>query len=120
MPYLAIVPTASVIQCSQKRGSELSEDVQKIHPGFEIECKKIWSPSRVRIFFGHCCFASSLNIAVSAIALRNDNLFDSLDVLLTVHLGITLANDQLDAQLLYFIIRLLQSSTCFDHRRAHD
>ena len=40
-------------------------------------------------------------------------------VLLTVHLGITLANDQLDAQLLYFAIRLLQSSTCFVHRRAH-
>ena len=32
---------------------------------------------------------------------------------------ITLANDQLDAQFLYFIIRLLQSSTCFEQRRAH-
>ena len=31
----------------------------------------------------------------------------------------TLVNDQLDAQFLYFIIRLLQSSTCFEHRRAH-
>ena len=31
----------------------------------------------------------------------------------------TLANDQLDAQFLYFIIRLLQSSTCFEQRRAH-
>ena len=36
------------------------------------------------------------------------------DVLLTVHLSITLVNDQLDAQLLYFIIRLLQFSTCFE------
>ena len=27
---------------------------------------------------------------------------------------LTLVNDQLDAQLLYFIIRLLQSSTCFE------
>jgi hypothetical protein len=31
----------------------------------------------------------------------------------------TLANDQLDAQFLYFIIRLLQSSTCLEQRRAH-
>ena len=30
-----------------------------------------------------------------------------------------LAKDQLDAQFLYFIIRLLQSSTCFEQRRAH-
>ena len=41
------------------------------------------------------------------------------DVVLTVHLSITLVNDQLDAQLLYFIIHLLQSSTCFEQRRAH-
>ena len=33
------------------------------------------------------------------------------NVLLTAHLSVTLVNDQLDAQLLYFIIRLLQSST---------
>ena len=32
---------------------------------------------------------------------------------------LTLANDQLDAQFLYFIICLLQSSTCFEQRRAH-
>ena len=40
-------------------------------------------------------------------------------VLLTVHLSITLVNDQLVAQFFYFIIRLLQSSTCFEQRRAH-
>jgi hypothetical protein len=43
----------------------------------------------------------------------------NFDVLLTVHLHITLATDQLDAQLLYFTILLLQSSTCFEQRRAH-
>ena len=32
---------------------------------------------------------------------------------------ITLANDQLEARLLYFIIRLLQSSTRFEQRRTH-
>ena len=41
------------------------------------------------------------------------------DVLLTVYLSMILANDQLDAQFLYFIIRLLQSSTCFGQRRAN-
>ena len=34
-------------------------------------------------------------------------------------LCITLVNDQLDAQLFYFIICLLQSSTCFEQRRVH-
>ena len=32
---------------------------------------------------------------------------------------LTLVNDQLYAQFFYFIIRLLQSSTCFEQRRAH-
>ena len=32
---------------------------------------------------------------------------------------VTLVNDQLDAQFFYYIIRLLQSSTCFEQRRAH-
>jgi hypothetical protein len=32
---------------------------------------------------------------------------------------IILASDQLDAQILCFIISLLQSSTCFEQRRAH-
>ena len=41
------------------------------------------------------------------------------NILLTVHLGTTLGNDQLDALFLYFIIRLLQSSTCFEQRCAH-
>jgi len=31
----------------------------------------------------------------------------------------SLVNDQLGAQLFYFIIRLLQSSTCFEQRHAH-
>ena len=31
----------------------------------------------------------------------------------------TSGNDQLDTQLLYFIMCLLQSSTCFEQRRAH-
>ena len=41
------------------------------------------------------------------------------DVLLSVHLSINLGNDQLDTRLTYFIIRLLQSSTCFEQRRAY-
>ena len=40
-------------------------------------------------------------------------------VLLTVHLSINLVNDQLYTQFFYFIICLLQSSTCFVQRRAH-
>jgi hypothetical protein len=39
-------------------------------------------------------------------------------VLLTMHLSIILANDQLDAQIFCFIISLLQS-TCFEQRCAH-
>ena len=33
--------------------------------------------------------------------------------------SMALANDQLDAQLIYFIIRLVQTSTCIEQRRAH-
>ena len=40
-------------------------------------------------------------------------------VVLTVHLSLTLVNDQLDIKLFHFIIRLLQSSTCFEQRCAH-
>ena len=45
---------------------------------------------------------------------QNTGLF--FDVLLTLHLSITLVNDQLDAQLFYFIILLLQSPTCFEQK----
>ena len=31
----------------------------------------------------------------------------------------SLVNGQLDAQFFYIIIRLLQSSTCYEQRRAH-
>jgi len=34
-------------------------------------------------------------------------------------LYMALVNDQLDTQLFYFILRLLQSSKCFEQRRAH-
>jgi len=39
-------------------------------------------------------------------------------VLLTVHLSISLDNDQLDAHLLYFTVRPLQSSTYFVDRAS--
>ena len=52
----------------------------------------------------------------SILSTANINFFG---VLLTVHLSITLVNDQHDAQFLYFIICLLQSYTCFEQRRAH-
>ena len=45
--------------------------------------------------------------------------FCCFDVLLSMHLSINLANDQHDAQFLYFIMRLLQSSVCFEQRLAH-
>jgi hypothetical protein len=41
----------------------------------------------------------------------------NFDVSLTMHLSITLANDQLDAQIL--LIHLLESSTCFEQYLAH-
>jgi len=41
------------------------------------------------------------------------------NILLNVHLSTTLVSDQPDAQFLYSIILLLQSSTCFEQRCAH-
>jgi len=40
-------------------------------------------------------------------------------VVLAKQTFISLTNDQLEAQFFYFIIRLLQSSTFFEQRRAH-
>jgi len=37
----------------------------------------------------------------------------------SIYVRINSVNDQLDAQFFYFIIRLLQLSTCFEQRRAH-
>jgi hypothetical protein len=39
-------------------------------------------------------------------------------ILLTVHIGIILVNDQLDAKFFFFIC-LFQFSTCFEQTRAH-
>ena len=47
------------------------------------------------------------------IYVKQDKLF--FYILLTVHLSIILDNDQLNTKLLYFTIRLLWSSTCFEH-----
>jgi len=41
------------------------------------------------------------------------------DVLLTVHLSTILATDQLNAQIVVFLISLSYSSTCFEHCYAH-
>ena len=62
--------------------------------------------------------ATSANLCLGLLSFHNISIH-SFNVLLTVHLSITLVNDQLDAQFFYFIIRLLQSSTCFERRRAH-
>ena len=43
-----------------------------------------------------------------------DTLEEFFYVLLTVHLSISLDNDQLDAHLLYFTLCPLQSRTCFE------
>jgi hypothetical protein len=40
-------------------------------------------------------------------------------VLLTVHLGSVLVNNQLDAQFFFFRIYLFQLFTCFEHPCAH-
>ena len=45
----------------------------------------------------------------------NQNTHFIYDVLLTVHLSIILVNNQLNAQILFFIISLLYLSTCFEH-----
>ena len=62
-----------------------------------------------------------LQFIVTVRSTEYDSMLDieGLDVFLSVHLSINLVNDQLDAQFFYFIIRLLQFSTCFEQRRAH-
>ena len=43
------------------------------------------------------------------------DIYIYINVLLAVHLSISLDNDQLDTHFLYFTIRPLQSPTCFEH-----
>ena len=59
--------------------------------------------------FHFMCFVS---ITVVKYCLRKHSYFY---IFLTVHLSISLHNDQLDAHLHYFTIRPLHSSTCFEH-----
>ena len=73
--------------------------------------------SLIVIWFSILLLASLLFLLLCTITY--DFHIYNYDVLLTVHLSITLVNDQIEAQLFYFIIRLLQSSTCFEQRRAH-
>ena len=70
---------------------------------------------------GNLMFASEILecVCVSLLVHHLTYTNHSFYVLLTVLLGITSVNDKLEAQLFYFIIRLLQSSTCFEQRRAH-
>ena len=55
-----------------------------------------------------------MHLKFCVVCLITDTIFYVL-----LHLSTTLVNDQLEAQFFYFIIRLLQSSTCFEQRRAH-
>jgi len=43
----------------------------------------------------------------------------NFDVLLTVHLSIISTTDQLNTQIVFFIISLLYSCTCFEHCCVH-
>jgi len=82
--------------------------------------EKLGSHSRILMKFDICSFFEGLsrkytfhyNLTKITGTLHDDH-YTNFDVLPTVHLSITLVNDQLDAQFFYFIIRLLQSSTCF-------
>ena len=56
------------------------------------------------VFAGASCNTNTLDSCYYKTLLINIGHFD---VWLTVYLSVTLANDQLDAQFLYFIIRLL-------------
>jgi hypothetical protein len=53
-----------------------------------------------------------------ALKLKINWHFNWFYVLFTVHLGIILVNDHLDAQF-FFLLCLFQSSTCFEQPRAH-
>jgi hypothetical protein len=86
--------------------------------GSNIYCI-MWVPGPVFVIFPIRLCIDIIYIATALCPTCITLHFNFSNVLLTVHLAITLVNDQLDAQLLYFIIRLLLSSTCFEQRRAH-
>ena len=75
-------------------------------------CLEFWGGSWISGKFVHLCVGEYSRHKLSW-------KFVSWDVSLTIHLSITLANDQLDAQIL--LLHLLQSSTCtcFEQYLAH-
>ena len=75
---------------------------------------KLWWSS-IRNFLSlrneFCLLAQSVHLGTCS---ETISVYFFFNVLLTVHLGISLDNDQLDAYLLYFTICPLQPSTCFE------
>ena len=100
-------------------------DFNKLDKLISSGCMKSLGCFRNSEWFSHAFWQPVLipNILVNYHEVGRDgdqNIFViNFDIFLTVQLSITLVNDQLDAQFFYFIIRLLQSSTCFEQRRAH-
>ena len=72
----------------------------------------------VRIFIFPLCMPHRPSIQPSWSVFSNNTQW-SFDVLLTVHLSIILAIDQLNAQILDIFKINLYSSTCFEHFCAH-
>ena len=70
-------------------------------------------------FHGQCKLAEWYWDLKAAIFINSRQTHGVIFVLMTLHLSIKSVNDPLDAQLFYFIVRLLQSSTCFEQGRAH-
>ena len=111
---LIITVVCSVGQCRRQDHTTLPSPLHRTQfkshfTHFLISVSFVWPKIKVQSFWVYW----RNNFIIS------ENIFVNFDVLLTVHLSITLVNCQLDEQFFYFIIRLLQSSTCFEQRRAH-
>ena len=116
--YLSVCPSLSVLQ--PQATTRVPLERFSWHLIFEHFFPKICLKIRVQLksdknngYFTlrPTCIHDNISLNSS----QNDNCFRQNQ---NTHF-LNLANDHLDAQFLYYIIRLLQSSACFEQRRAH-
>ena len=104
-------------RCQLEYNPPIHNYISKLVCSFRLLLRKI--RNALLITTTHATRPTHLIILEFIILIVTVTTFSSFEVLLPVHLSITLANDQLDAQFVYFIMRLLRPSTCFEQRRAH-
>jgi hypothetical protein len=117
-----VTSIASQLQWSLYRDEYVRRDGQNNSPMWPIALTGLYTGGAKKIYthFGTPCISGS-NSSRRAEMISSKFYVGEFYVLLTVHLGAILVNNQLDAQFFFFRIYLylFQFSTCFEHPCTH-